>query len=289
MNFKKLRLEDKKFYLPLYDKLISKTADYTIGSLFFWNEYFQYEYCSENDAIYHRLIDEKRYYMLPFAKDTSKAIKRLHDNFKNELVFCSIPEEYLKFFEETGLKYKVYEQSDYFDYFYLADDLIYLKGKKYNSKRNLIKQFIRSCDNYSFVEYDLNYYKQVRDFFERNFSENTKSDQLLEYEYKKIMEVLKNPCEFNMFGGVLIKDGEVCGFSFGEKVKDTLYIHIEKANKEVKGAYQVLVNEFAKKFCDDEVSYINREDDMGLLGLRKSKSSYQPHKMLKKYIVSFES
>lgn len=289
MNFKRLQLKDKEIYLPFYDKLSSKTADYTIGSLFFWNDYFKYEYCLLEGDIYHRLVDGKRFYMLPFAKDLTKAIKKLYENFKDELVFCSIPEEYLKYFDKTGLKYQAFEQKDYFDYFYFADDLIYLKGKKYNAKRNLIKQFIKNAKSYDFVIYDTNYFNDVKNFFEDNFKESLGDDSLLKYEYEKILEVLKDPSSFNMFGAVLLRDEKVCGFSFGEVVNDTLFVHIEKADKNIKGAYQFLVNEFAKKFCDAKIKYINREDDMGILGLRKSKSSYQPQKMLKKYIIVFES
>ena len=84
-------------------------------------------------------------------------------------------------------------------------------------------------------------------------------------------------------GGLIKADGKVVAFAFGEKVGDTLFVHIEKAKKDVQGAYQMIVKEFA---LHNPAPYINREEDMGIEGLRRSKESYHPIEKLKKYSLT---
>ena len=91
-----------------------------------------------------------------------------------------------------------------------------------------------------------------------------------------------------MVGGVLYAGSEVVGFSLGEIIHDTLFTHIEKADRSVKGAYQMLVNQFAARFADGRVQFINREEDMGDEGLRRAKQAYHPITQLKKYSIEVE-
>lgn len=75
------------------------------------------------------------------------------------------------------------------------------------------------------------------------------------------------------------------GFSLGEYDGDTLYVHVEKANTDYRGAYQVLMTSFIREFAKEGIAYVNREDDAGDPGLRKSKLSYNPIWLVKKYTV----
>ncbi|MBQ5311171.1 MAG: DUF2156 domain-containing protein, partial [Oscillospiraceae bacterium] len=93
--------------------------------------------------------------------------------------------------------------------------------------------------------------------------------------------------ELGLFGGVLRKDGRVIGFTIGERLNsDTLGVHIEKADASVDGAYPAINNLFAKAHAAD-LSYINREEDLGIEGLRKAKQSYHPAFMIEKYTLRF--
>ncbi len=99
-----------------------------------------------------------------------------------------------------------------------------------------------------------------------------------------MIEILKNYGAYGMSGGLLRAQGKVVGFSMGEVYKDTLYIHIEKADTAYRGSYQVLLNEFVKRFGAG-TAFVNREEDVGDEGLRISKLSYHPCEILKKSIV----
>ena len=89
-----------------------------------------------------------------------------------------------------------------------------------------------------------------------------------------------------MVGGLLKTEGKIIGLSIGEILGDTLFVHVEKSLREVQGAYPLLVREFAKCFAADSVNFINREEDDGNEGLRTSKMSYHPVKLLEKYLVT---
>lgn len=94
--------------------------------------------------------------------------------------------------------------------------------------------------------------------------------------------------ELNLKGGIIRVNGKVEGFTIGSRTNsDTLDIHIEKATPEINGAYTAVMNEFAKAESSD-FEYINREEDMGLEGLRKSKRSYYPEFQIVKNLITFK-
>ena len=92
--------------------------------------------------------------------------------------------------------------------------------------------------------------------------------------------------QYGMVGGLLKTEGKIIGLSIGEILGDTLFVHVEKSLREVQGAYPLLVREFAKCFVSDGVNFINREEDDGNEGLRTSKLSYHPVKLLEKFLVT---
>ena len=111
------------------------------------------------------------------------------------------------------------------------------------------------------------------------------------YFSKKIDEILESIEKFKIYeqtGMALYADGYIIGFAIGEILNDTLFVHIEKADSEYRGAYQIIVNEFAKMHMNYNIEYINREDDAGDENLRISKMSYHPCEIIKKYTVEIE-
>ena len=89
-----------------------------------------------------------------------------------------------------------------------------------------------------------------------------------------------------MTAGFIETAGTIVALSVGEVVGDTLYVHVEKARLDFAGAYQAIVSEYAKAACRPDTLYINREDDSGEEGLRRSKLSYQPLRLIDKYWVT---
>lgn len=287
MKYKSLTLQDIETIRPFYRMIQSRTCDFTVGGMFMWRDFYKMEYAIEDGTFFSRLRDQNNniYYNIPISEDIHAAICRLITSEGKRLRFSTVPEGYLPVFLNCGSDTVISEQADYFDYLYCAADLALLKGKKYNGQRNLISQFKRSVDTWSFEMIDNNSINHVKDFFYNTYLPFSKEGPFEQEENKKVIEVLDNFDTYGMVGGYLIADGKIVGFSINEIVGDTLYTHIEKADRQYKGAYQMLVNQAAITFAVDEVSFINREEDMGDLGLRTSKKSYHPIELLKKYTI----
>ena len=173
------------------------------------------------------------------------------------------------------------------DYIYNASDLIGLQGKKYHGKRNHLARFneigalyspitekdFDDCITFSATEYNNRANAHDHSFIAEQFAINTF------FEYYT---------EFGLKGGVIRADGRVAAFTLGEKLNNSTFcVHIEKADTEYNGIYAGINNYFAKSAANG-YKYINREEDLGIEGLRKAKSSYYPAFLLKKYTLTFK-
>ena len=171
------------------------------------------------------------------------------------------------------------------DYVYSTLDLIQLSGRKYHRKKNHLNRFLK---NYQFEYRDLDM-ELVECFIDMQeewcqMKECVDKPDLLSEDYA-INMALTHFEELDYRGGAIQIDYKIEAFSLGESLNtDTAVIHIEKANPDIPGLYSA-INQF---FCSNrwaEKEYINREQDMGIEGLRKAKESYHPHHMVNKYIV----
>ncbi len=179
-----------------------------------------------------------------------------------------------------------------FDYLYLRSDLESLKGKKYQPKRNHINKFMSS---YSY---------EVRQLAKQDKSECLdmlqtwrEQEMGISPEYKrdyddeqKVIEYLFDWFdELHIFGIGLYVDSTLIAFSLGSPVNNrTFDTHIEKADRNYMGAYTVINKEMAIRLPNN-FEYINREEDKGIMGLRQAKLSYNPYKLIEKYMITIKS
>ena len=110
-------------------------------------------------------------------------------------------------------------------------------------------------------------------------------DESLEAEHDAIHEALNNFESLGYSGGIICVEDKCAAYTFGDMLNDkTLVIHIEKAHAEYEGSYQAINNFFLKNCCVDAI-YVNREQDLGIEGLRRAKESYKPIRMIRKKII----
>lgn len=289
MIYKKLELEDIPQVRKFFNMVHTRSCDYSIGGMFMWRDYYRMEYSIENGVFFSRLYDKngKCYYNIPIGQDIKRCIRKLIKE-EGKLAFCTVPESMLEVFKSLDFTINVIEQPDFADYLYNSSDLIHLRGKKLSSKRNQIHQFLRENDLWSYETISDDIIQEIKVFLttEYKIANNAKDFEI--EEERKVLEVLDNYNIYNFVGSVLKVDDKIVGFSIGEIVGDTLFVHIEKANNTIKGVYQMLVNLFAIKYSSDKIQFINREEDMGDVGLRISKKSYHPVMLINKYIVEVE-
>ena len=174
---------------------------------------------------------------------------------------------------------------DWCDYLYDAQDMVQFRGRRYNGQRNHIHRFQRLYPDWRFEDVTADNLPELRAFFEAFAARYRKENGTAQVEERCVRDFLARYFDYDSLGGLLRVGDKIVGFSAGEVVGDTLIIHVEKADIAYDGVYQALVNEFAKRFVTDGVQYINREEDVGDPGVRKSKESYHPLRLLEKYLV----
>ncbi len=180
-------------------------------------------------------------------------------------------------------------ERDNFDYIYVTKDLIELKGRKFHTKKNHVNSFRKKHPNYRYVPLTAEMTKQCIDFMVEWCNERgcVKGDSI-DCERNAIVEAMRHFATLKFEGGAIFIEEKMIAFTFGEmNNEDTAVIHVEKGLMEYKGVYGVINQEFcAHHWAHSE--YVNREEDMGIEGLRKAKESYHPIKMVEKYIVTIK-
>lgn len=291
MDFKQLTLDHINELRPYFEDCKNRICDCTVGGTFMWRDYFKAEYAIEGETLFLRVCDFNggTAYAVPIGGDTKAAILRIEKFCRDNGLtpeFCMIPSEQLDFVCSTLPGAKYHTDSAWYDYLYNAEDIKNFAGRKYQGQRNHVNKFCRQYDNWKFEVMDKSLTEKTVEFMQQFLDADDGTSPTLTEGNLKAVEMLREFDKYNPLGGVLTVGGKIVGFSLGEIVYDTLFIHVEKSLREFEGSYPMLVREFARCFAGDGVQYINREEDDGDEGLRISKSSYHPVRLLEKYAVT---
>lgn len=184
----------------------------------------------------------------------------------------------------------VHTDRNSFDYVYDIHDLADLKGRKYQQKRNHAHRFWNAHPEARLLPIDENTVPLARDMAERWYAVRTEADPHTDFHMERvaISKALSNWAALELEGLLLLDGDEVLGLTIGSRLSETAFdVHFEKAWAEVEGSYAAINQAFARYLRNKhpELQYLNREDDMGLEGLRKAKLSYSPHHMVEKFWV----
>lgn len=289
MEFITIKAEDKDKINNIIGDNIGRICENTFGNMYIWSVRDEYSYCIEDNVLYFGLITDKvaDFYFPIGYMDIKKSLDKLVDYCKEnklELNFSFLtPTEAEMLKNHFGESVIIKEDRDWADYLYNYEDLLYLKGKKYNGQRNHINKFMRNYPNHEFVPYDMSMYEETLEFVENHFASLKKLNQwLIDEKHIMVAKLLPKFPILGQTGGVLKIDGKIAGIAFGEILGDTLYVHFEKASREYFGTYQKVNQSFASLCYREGLKYINREEDLGDLGLRTAKLSLQPCEILTK-------
>ena len=178
-------------------------------------------------------------------------------------------------------RYAFTEDRDNWEYIYKTSDLINLSGKKFRQKKNHLNQFRMQYSNYEYLPITPDLFDECR----KTAAEwvETHHEEGIEDELVAINLLFDHWDELGLKGGAIKLFGRVEAFSIGELINEKIaLIHIEKANPDIRGLYQAINNEFIRHTFGD-TEFVNREEDMGLPGLRQAKESYNPDHFAEKY------
>jgi len=197
-----------------------------------------------------------------------------------------VGEDFLAAVACGGLSLDIREDRDHFDYVYRVAELIDLRGPKYHDKKNLLQQFRKQYPHYR-------YHLMTPEIIERCLAFQhawcedrhcEEHDGLLR-EHCAIRRMLSQFTALRLQGGAIEIDGRIVALTLGEPLNaETFVIHIEKAWGNITGLYQAIHWEFLRHAAPD-FPYVNREQDLGIPGLRRAKTSYNPVRMIKKYLI----
>ncbi|MDR2920491.1 MAG: phosphatidylglycerol lysyltransferase domain-containing protein [Tannerella sp.] len=289
LPFKPITIDDKelitKFTLPSG----YMNCDYAFANMCSWQFFYHSEYAIQDDFLFIRFfLDGHKSYMLPVGKGYIKqAIEILEKETKTDnhrLCISGVTPEAKIQLEETypnGFRYIT--ERDFFDYIYLREDLQFLKGKKYQPKRNHINKF-KNLYNYDYRPITREMIPLCMEL-ECKWYQANKTDEDIEdlrHENQSMVYALNHFDELNLIGGVIIVNDEIVAFTYGSPVNlETFAVHVEKADVKYEGIFSLINQEFVTHL-PEQYKYINREEDLGIPGLRQSKLSYNPAILLEK-------
>ena len=291
LNFEPVELNHADMLKAAFSSQKYRTSNFTAGSAIMWQKIYNIRVCEAFGCVilsadYPR---EGKCYSIPVGGDVKAAINAVYDECKNsgeKCIFSDVPEVGLEllneFFGEKRLK--ISTDDGWSDYLYNASDLITYSGKKFNGQRNHVNRFNRLYPDAVFEPLTRENFDEAYEFLKNYISQNGTTSESGELEGCAAIRLMKRYFDLTLYGAILKANNKIISLSIGEKVGDTLFVHVEKGLIEFSGVYQVMVQKFAETYAGD-VLFINREEDDGVEGLRKSKLSYHPIGLLNKYSV----
>ena len=287
--FKPIKIEDKELITSYFLACGNRDCNLSFVNLYTWQFLTNSCYAVVDNCLIVRftLDEESIVYTMPVGTgDVKGIIGMLKDQAKAEghvlRIHGVFPEMEEWFNREFPGRFDYRLDRDYFDYIYLRKELAELKGKNFQPKRNHVNKFKRTY-NYRYTPLTADMIPHCLELEEKWCEQHgCDEEQSLINERKALNSALRHFEELELTGGALWVDDEIVGFTYGAPVnKDTFAVHIEKADSRIDGAYNILNQEFALHIPEKYI-YLNREEDLGLVGLRKAKLSYRPVILLEK-------
>lgn len=302
----RITLENRKEIEQFVNAFPHETSGLTFTSLYMWRNqnYFSYEIINdfmcvaglsnfegfEDEPFVFPLLSRTRVCDKKKLKETMEEVIRRFEEKGYPFIMRLVPPHMRNIYNDLfpGRFLTLNDRANH-DYVYMVDELSELKGRKYHSKKNHLNRFEREFEGrYEVVDMTAELADEALELLEyidsRKQVEGFAAD-MLAMEKEVLNDIMPKFTELGFEGVALRIDGKLEAYAFGGRLGPNIIVeHVEKANIEFPGIYQKINSEFCKKFRDI-CKYVNREEDLGLEGLRKAKLSYKPVKMIEKCII----
>ena len=291
IDFRPITTEDKQVYEKFLAKSGVRGCEFSFANLYLWGR--QSISIGEDSVFIFSQFNQKTVYPFPLGEhDVHSAFDSIIADAKARGIACRITgiterdRELLENFYPGRFRYHMNEGS--FDYVYSIDDLADLPGKKYDGKRNHLRRFrdafphcvpepITDGNAREALEF-------IDEWYATRLAENPEAD--FQMERRALTKAMRDREALGLVG-LMLRDGDrVLALTLASRLsEDTFDVHFEKARADVQGAYPAINCALARHIREThpEVRYLDREEDMGIEGLRRSKRSYHPHHMIKKW------
>ena len=290
MEFHPITLQDRPVFDKSYRTCRHEGSESSFTNLFIWRKPLDIVWTRADNAICVVVRNDGPIYALhPCAatdEDIIGAAGKLADWFREQGLPVSIrglEKSISELLAEAFPAWTIEHDRCEDDYIYSIKELIELKGRKFEAKRHHIRTFHRNNPDYFYEEMTPDSARECLPVAKQWLARQQSDDVILQAEMFAVEQALIQFAELNLSGGLIRIDGKIKAFTVGEALsEDTVVIHIEKADPEVVGLYQMINREYLK-YSWSHMTFVNREEDMGIPGLRAAKMSYRPVRMVEKY------
>lgn len=290
IQFQPLQLSHKDAYDRSLAQSDQRGCEYNFSNLYLWGR--QRMACYQGNIVFFSQFDRKSVYPFPLCSGDLKATLDaiIHDAAVRDIP-CRLtslsPADCAALEALYPGRFRFHADRDGYDYIYDINDLADLKGKKYQKKRNHINRFRQNYPDHTIEPITDENTVDAVDLLQKWYTVRELADPRSDFHMEKaaIFKALRDRSPLGMEGLLLKHNGRTLAMTLGSRLSPQTYdIQFEKALDEADGAYPTINQEFARylRAKYPQLLWLNREDDMGLEGLRKAKESYCPHHLIEK-------
>lgn len=291
MHFEPLEMESKKIFDDFLTPYPFIASTYNFTNLYIWRNAQNIKHHHTDKALY--IMKEKNgvpYFIPPILKN-EKDGKAAYDLLLHEMDAMGMDRELkdadktqIELLERLGYNIEYISDRDNAEYIYTVEKMSSFSGKALHSKRNHFNNFIR------YNEYTIKHIQESKEeciALAEKWYEASDKTPALDHEFAGIKELITHQEFFNLVGISVFVDDHCQGFSLLEILNEKVILnHIEKADRSISGLY-AFIAKTSMEYFGEGIAFTNREQDMGIPGLRKSKESYVPEFLEEKFIVKF--
>lgn len=298
-TFTKLTLDSKELFDRYLKPFNSRASELSFTNLYMWRQKYDFHYAVLGEYLWvlNRTPSDTWYFSPPIGdyngnlKASIDALRELLDGLQRPLVIKKAEKSVMEAIQ--GLypeDMSATETRNDFDYLYDYEALRTLKGNVYHKKRNHVNKFLKTCPDWRYEVLDTTNAAEAALCLDRWCDFHAcAADPDLAHERRAILDLLENMEALDFNGGLIRLDGTVEAFTLAERLSaDTTVIHIEKAEVSIDGLYAA-INKLYLEHCPSPTAFVNREQDLGLPGIKKAKESYHPVGFVEKYTLRFAS
>lgn len=292
LTFEPITIESVYRLTAFAERQYTRSCDYTPGNLVMWSRFMQYKYAIARETLFISCISQSdissEAFLIPIGtlplKESIGMLQEYCQRHNRLLRLTAVPDDLAQELDSLLPNHKKEQLENWSDYIYNAQSLVTLQGKALNKKRNRYNKFISENPQYTYSRYTHSDCKEVLHFL--GVKEGCNEERSMRcYEHFQCLATVRNLDKHPQPSAIIRVNGKIAAFTLAEYFGDTLYIHIEKATRDIPGAAEAINRLFAEDMLHEHPNliYINREEDLGDPGLRQAKKAYKPCIMLHRY------
>lgn len=295
IGFAPITLQDKPLFLSYLAQESARGCEFTFANLYLWGQ--QNFAVLEGHIVLFSRFGNRCIYPYPLGTgDIKPILDAIIADAHARGIRCRISGMSEAAAENLAAlypgKFRITHDEGTFDYVYRIDDLADLPGKPYHAKRTNLNRFTEAYPDCAAVPLTRENLPLAVRMVDEWYAARAVEDADTDFAMEKAA-LAKALCDYealDMEGMLLLHGGEALAMTMASRqAADTFDVHFEKAKHGVQGAYAAINREFARYIREKypTVRYLNREEDMGLEGLRRAKQSYRPHHRIVKFRAEY--